>query len=363
MTDAPRFVVDEIALFERPVRFRMPFRFGAATLDRAPQAFVRVGIRLANGVVAHGASAEMMMPKWFDKNPALSNDDNVDQLRRSLAIARDAYLSDRAPAAAFGHHARHYRALLAMNARQGNESLVAGYGPALIDRAVIDAVCRSMGVSFFDAMRGNVVGFHASTLLPGEFAGFDDDAFAASLHARESIDARHTVGLADAIDDAIDDETGDTNRGDPPRPFDDGLPWTLADVIRAYGHRWFKIKLGGDIDADLKRLRAIADVLRRLSPDCRITLDGNEQFRDAAHVDAAWAAFAADPALRDMVSRVEWIEQPIARSRALSAPVAPRASRPLMIDESMAISMHSQWHSPSVIAAFPASRARVCTSR
>ena len=351
MTSGERFSIEDIALFERPVPFRMPFRFGAATLDHAPQAFVRVGIRMAGGdVVEHGASAEMMMPKWFDKNPSLSNEDNVDQLRRSLLFAREAYLSDRAPASAFAHHARHYHPLLALNARSGNEGLVAGYGPALIDRAVIDAVCRAMGLSFFAAMRRNVFGFRTLTLLPDEFAGFDDDAFVASLHAHESVDARHTVGLADAIDELIDD-AGDkafpdankdankhgnhgANEDGAARPFDDGLPWTLANVIRTYGHRWFKIKLGGDIDADVRRLRSIAAVLRRLSPDCRITLDGNEQFRDIAHVEAAWSAFRGDPALREMLLRVEWIEQPIARSRALSAPVTAHGSPPLMIDES-----------------------------
>ena len=46
---APEFRVVAIELYERPVALRIPFRFGAATVTHAPQAFVRAGIRLADG--------------------------------------------------------------------------------------------------------------------------------------------------------------------------------------------------------------------------------------------------------------------------------------------------------------------------
>ena len=55
---------------------------------QAPQAFVRVRVRLADGREGEGISAELLVPKWFDKSPALTNEDNFDQLRRSLDIAR-----------------------------------------------------------------------------------------------------------------------------------------------------------------------------------------------------------------------------------------------------------------------------------
>src|SRR5690242_15260329 len=100
-----RFAIEAIELFERPLRYRLPFRFGAAIVTEGAQAFVRARIRTADGHIAHGASAELMVPKWFDKDPALSNDDTIDELRASLAIARDAYLAERAPRTAFGHAA------------------------------------------------------------------------------------------------------------------------------------------------------------------------------------------------------------------------------------------------------------------
>ena len=81
MTDAPRFSIREIEIFERPVVLRIPFRFGNATLTHCPQAFVRARIEFADGKGAWGAAAEMLAPKWFDKNPALSNEGNFGQLR------------------------------------------------------------------------------------------------------------------------------------------------------------------------------------------------------------------------------------------------------------------------------------------
>ena len=84
---APKLSISEIRLYERPVRLRLPFRFGIVTLTEAPQAFVRCRIRLADGREQWGMSAELMVPKWFDKNPSLSNEANFDQLRASCAIA------------------------------------------------------------------------------------------------------------------------------------------------------------------------------------------------------------------------------------------------------------------------------------
>ena len=104
---APRLRVLSIDLFERDVRLRMPFRFGVVTLTAAPQAFVRARIRLEggahDGAEASGAAAEMLAPKWFDKDTSLSNEDNFEQLRTALRIARRLAL-ERPADTAFGHY-------------------------------------------------------------------------------------------------------------------------------------------------------------------------------------------------------------------------------------------------------------------
>ena len=302
-----KFAIRQIDLFERDVRLRMPFRFGIVTLTEAPQAFARVRIRLENGAEAEGAAAEMLVPKWFDKNPALSNEENLEQLRSSLALAKGIYGSG--ANTAFGHFHSHYRDQIERALARDLNALVACFGPALIDRAVLDALCRALGITFYEAVRRNLVGLE----LPA--------AFLESLKPAIHIAARHTVGLLDPIT-ATEQRIGD------------GLPETLDEVIARYGHRWFKLKVGGDIRADVDRLCAIAAVLDRLG-EYQVTLDGNEQYENVDGVLALWHRMKAEPRLRRLMAAVAFIEQPIKRQNALSADVSALArEKPVIIDES-----------------------------
>ncbi|HEY0856951.1 MAG TPA: hypothetical protein VGE16_07835, partial [Albitalea sp.] len=97
---AVRLTLRHVALFERPTTLRLPFRFGAATVTRCPQAFVRVEAEVGGRRVT-GATAELMVPKWFDKSPALTHEQNFEQLREALRIAAEAYRSEPAPATPF----------------------------------------------------------------------------------------------------------------------------------------------------------------------------------------------------------------------------------------------------------------------
>ena len=47
----------------------------------------------------------MLVPKWFDKRPQLSPEETVDELRRSLLIARELYLRVHGFETAFALHA------------------------------------------------------------------------------------------------------------------------------------------------------------------------------------------------------------------------------------------------------------------
>jgi L-alanine-DL-glutamate epimerase-like enolase superfamily enzyme len=298
---APRFHVAEIELRERDVRLRMPFRFGVVTLTESPQAFVRARIRLEDGREAWGAAAELLAPKWFDKDPALSNEDNFEQLRRSLGLARDAYLAHE-PRSAWAH---------ASPAR----GLVENYGPALVDRALLDALCRALGVSFYRALQANLVG-------AGSFEGMDLGGFLGTLRPRASVAARHTVGLVDPITAA-----------DQAERVNDGLPETLEEVIARYGHRYFKLKVAGDARADLERLAAIAAVLERIDGAYHVSLDGNEQYEDMQGVAELWARMKGDVRLARLVQSVLFIEQPVKRQKALASTVQG-IDKPVIIDES-----------------------------
>ena len=321
---APPFTIRAIELYQRPVELRLPFRFGVVTLTHCPQAFARVRIERPDGAGAWGAAAEMMAPKWFDKNLSLSNEDNFEQLRQVTAMARDAYLSDAAPATAFGHFARHHDAHRQAAARRGFNPLLASYGPALLDRAVLDALCRATGTSFYRAMRGNVAGIGAGCTA---FDGLGIDAFLSALRPATSIEARHTVGLVDAIG-AIDLQDR----------VNDGLPETLREVVRAYGHRYFKLKVAGDIEADLARLGEIAAVLDEEVPGPYFaSLDGNEQYADAAGIAELMARLRQTPTLARLYRSILFIEQPINRKHALEVDLRQHAqalSKPVIIDES-----------------------------
>ena len=297
----PRFTIREIDFFERPVRLRMPFRFGVVTLTESPQAFARVRI-LSHGRQSEGAAAELLAPKWFDKNPALSNEDNFEQLRSSMRKARDAYLAGGLNTA-YAH------------SRPG-VGLVENYGPALIDRALLDALCRNLGISFYQAVKANVPGI--------AFAGLDMPGFLSYLKPRADIAARHTVGLVDPVTAA-----------DNKAPVKDGLPETLQEVIARYGQRWFKLKIAGDVKADVERLRAIAAVLDRIAEPYHASLDGNEQYENVDGVLELWKQMKATPALRRLTSSIVFIEQPLKRQNALATDISALSrEKAVIIDES-----------------------------
>jgi hypothetical protein len=321
MTEPAEFRIREIELYERPVNLRLPFRFGVVTLRECPQAFARVRIERPDGRSAWGAAAEMMAPKWFDKNLDLSNEDNFDQLRAVLRLAQGAYLADTSPATAFGHFARHHDAHLSAAQGLGYNPLLASYGPALIDRAVLDALYRAQDLSFYAAMRGNLPGIGAAH---PQFAGFGFDAFLRGLQPAASIEARHTVGMVDAITAAdLKDRVAD------------GLPETLEEVIARWGHRYFKLKVGGQLAADVARLEAIAGVLDKLPEPYFASLDGNEQYADAEGVAELVVAIRARPQLARLWRSILFIEQPIARKVALAADLrSANLGKPVIIDES-----------------------------
>jgi len=322
-SEAPRFRITGIEMFEAPVRLRMPFRFGVVTLTHCQQAWVRVHIEGPGGLRGTGAAAELLSPKWFDKNPALSNEQNLDQLRDVLHLAAQAYTDEQAPGAgdtAFGHFARHHDDHQRAAAARGHNPLLASYGPALIDRAVLDALCRAAGLSFYAVMQRNLAGMGPAHPA---FGVFDFGRFLAGLRPAATLAARHTVGLADPI--TLDEVT---------EPLHDGLPQTLEQVIARYGHRHFKLKLCGEVEADLRRLQAIATVLDRSQSAYEVTLDGNEQFTEAAALTELVQRLRAAPALQRLAGSVLFIEQPFHRDIALQPDrCVPDIGWPLLMDE------------------------------
>ena len=316
--------VEAVDRFERDHRLRLPFRFGVITVTRGIQAIIRVRIALEDGRTSEGVAAEALGAKWFEKSPDFSDSQNLDQLRQSLQLAIDHY-SARGFDTPFGLYAGSYRQQILRGAELALNPLVASYGPALLDRAIIDAVGKATGQSFAQMIAANVPGIAATDLTPDIDAGHLS-GFLAGLKPRPSIDLRHTVGLVDPLTTA---EWPASER------VNDGLPETLEEVVSYYRGRYYKLKVGGDVRADLDRLTRIASVLDAGAGDYKVTFDGNEQYDDVDGIVELWRKVEETPALAKMVAATLFIEQPIKRQAALSRPVTALAKyRPVIIDES-----------------------------
>src|SRR5262249_42019396 len=145
------------------------------------------------------------------------------------------------------------------------------------------------------------------------------------------IGARHTVGLLDPLRDA------DIPSGEE---LDDGLPQSLAACLRSYKLCQLKIKVRGEVEQDLNRLKGIKEVLGECGPKSYIfSLDGNEQFQSLEGFRDYWRELGFHPVVRLLFKQLLFVEQPFHRRIAL-APEAVGGLKewtghpPLIIDES-----------------------------
>jgi hypothetical protein len=306
------------------VKLRLAFRFGVITVTDATQAVIRVRVSLPDGRSSQGVAAEALAAKWFEKSPQFTDEENFQQLRQSLELAIRLYTAQGA-ARPFDLFIGSYEAQKKRAAEFGLNPLVAGFGPALLDRAILDALGRAIGQSFREMIAANLPGIRSTPLTPD----IEDRAiapFLAGLKPAASIAVRHTVGLVDPLTTA---ERLESER------VSDGLPETLEEVVAHYRGRYYKLKVAGDVKADLDRLCRIASVLDDGAGDYRVTLDGNEQYDDVDGVVELWRKVEETPALARLANATLFVEQPIKRAVALSQSVAPLSRlRPVIIDES-----------------------------
>ncbi len=309
------------------MRNRMPFRYGIVTMTALPHVFLQARVE-ADGREADGIAAESLAPKWFTKLPDSSTAQDIAEMLDVVQAACFHAQTVGPAGSVFDLWQAIYQAQAAWAARTGYPPLLWAFGVSLVERAIIDGFCRATGTTFAHTVRANSLGMRLRDLQP-ELAGHTP-ADLLPVKPLERIVVRHTIGL---IDPLTDDEISPADR------VDDGLPQSLSASIQAYGLTHFKIKIGGDIDADRARLQRIAGLLDERNVDYRYTLDGNETYHNAAAFRALWDGLAADPALRTFLQRLLFVEQPFHRDMALSPEVgaALRAWRerpPIIIDES-----------------------------
>ncbi len=230
-------------------------------------------------------------------------------LRCSLLIARELYLEHKEFETAFGLHAACLARQVKHCAKEDIPRLAAAYGPAEIDKAVLDALLRAASTSFFDGMAQNIAGIDAR--LSRDLQDGDITKFLAGRKRLDRVAIRHTVGL----DDAVEGEGG------------------VADPGENAGARYFKLKLNGDPAHDAERLIRIGKELGRLPYDYKVTLDANEQYADLDALAALAERLDRDAALKPIAARLLYIEQPMPRDITRKSPLGALARRDFIVDE------------------------------
>lgn len=308
---------------------RIPFRYGINTLREVPHLFLLAEAEI-DGHRAVGVSADSLAPKWFTKNPESSAEQDIAELREVIDTACDVARAVPAAPNLFSFWRGLYQGMSAWGGGWAKPPLLTHFGTSLVERAMIDAFCRHGNLTFDQAVRENRFGIDLGAIQP-ELAGSSPHDWLPA-RALRSVTARHTIGMLDYL---TDDEIPAADR------LADGLPQSLEACIRAYGLTHFKLKLWGDLERDIERVRRVAEVVERNVPGGHyaFTADGNENFKAIEPFRAFWEKLVAQPALANFVQRVIFVEQPLHRDVALSGEVGRALQAwpdrpPLIIDES-----------------------------
>ncbi len=315
------------ALSRIPLKARMPFRYGIATMTEVTHVFLRLTFDFA-GRTQSGLAADHLPPKWFTKDPNRPLDEEVTEM---LAVIRAAVGHARAIRAAtpFLFWRELYAAQSDWAKAQKIPPLLAHFGTSLVERALLDAFCRLGNVTLAAALRGNLPGLDLGALHTVLAGTTLRDWLPAAPPAE--VFARHTVGLSDPI---TDDEIPADER------VTDGLPQSLVACIRFYGLTHFKLKINGDAPRDRARLARMAEVFARECPaGYAYSLDGNESFREVGAFADYVRGLRAGVGDAPFWSHLLFIEQPWHRDVALTPAIGELARAwpdrpPVIIDES-----------------------------
>jgi hypothetical protein len=328
-----KYHVDSIQFYLRETK---PARFAsalgkAAQSDRPPEhvtsslCHAKMIISDDRGNKSCGCSADRLSVRWLDKRPHRGTSLKLRELVALIHAARLSYLAAPDFDSPFAYWLDRYAEIAQAGRAADQEDLTSSFASALLERALLDAICRLSNKSMFDMLREDRVGFRPG-LLHRELQGIDFRNVLPSRPVTE-INIRHTVGIFDPL---TDEDWPASER------LNDGLPETLDDYIKQQGIRYFKVKLSGDVEADLQRLARIWEIMPMEAAPA-LTLDANEAFGDLSTFADFVRRFEREQL--GLFQHVLYIEQPLPRELALdrqAARVIPEIAKtkPLIIDES-----------------------------
>ncbi len=282
----------------------------------------RLMLESRDGRTAFGCSADWPSFGWLDKRPDVDPKQKLRELLQLIIESRTCFLANSEFESPFDCWWNAQEQFYKCDKAKSAVPLCVSFALALIERALIDAVCRLEGNSFFEMLKQSRLGFRPDW-IHAELGKFE---FASCLPTKPlaEIEIRHTVGLTDPL----------TNQDlDPSERLDDGLPQTLEDYVKNDGIASFKIKVSGDAAADRLRLQKIWDVIQDSAGS--VTLDGNEAFDDAEKLLDYLAMLESLPGL---IEKIQFIEQPMNRADTHNENLRPAIceaakQKPLIIDE------------------------------
>jgi len=288
---------------------RIPFRYGSACLVKCPQAVLEVQIECGTKMQS-GYSGDCLPPSWFDKSPDRDYAGQIDDMLAVIRLAQQAF-ADELSQSSDWFAAWHccYRDVHAEAKKRQFTPLLASFGISMVERAVMDAMARAAGLSFADAVRQNIYAIDAGKIHTS-LAGLEPKDWLPAAPLR-SIFVRHTVGLGDPLTAA---DLSDGER------LNDGFPQTLEEYIEQTGTQYFKIKVSNQHDHDIERLKTIAALIERNRGTAyHVTLDGNEQYKQADQFDQLMESLRATPELVTLLDNTLVIEQPLDRRISLDS--------------------------------------------
>jgi len=326
---ANSFKLAPFEFFVQRTRTRFPFRYGIASMTDVPHLFVRTRVAVGNKS-SFGLTSEGLPPKWFTKNPDTTFEQDLPEMLE--VIGRAARLAEqiaKSPVTFFDFWRELYRQQSEWAKSRSIAPLLGSLGVSLVERAVLDGLCRLASRPLHRLIITNQLGLRLGEIYP-ELGGAQPGDLL-PVAPLDTCYVRHTVGLGDALTSA--DISAEER-------VKDGLPQDLESSVRSYGLRYFKLKIFGDPARDLPRLCDLNALLQlETGGKYFVTLDGNENFKSFAAFREFWQSASSDPDLRELWRHIIIVEQPVHRDLALAdergATLHNWAGRPpLIIDES-----------------------------
>jgi len=327
-------VVDVQTSFQEH-RYRTPYKFSGAPVDRATVLDVTIDAVGADGRTVQGFGSMPLGNVWAFPTRTLPYDTTLGAMK-ALAKRIEAILAGCDEVA----HPLELAHLLEPQYKRAaeEESRSRGLAEPIPDLAILvtaspfdaalhDACGKALGRPSFLALEPGLVGHDLSRYLGADFRGGNlQESLRSGPAAR--VPLFHSVGGSDPVrpEDIVD-------------RLDDGLPQSLADWIRYSGLFRLKIKLQGEgLERDVARTVAIDQVARATKPraDWKYCCDFNEACPDVDYVLEYLAKVREQsPACFEAI---QYVEQPTARNLRAVPRVDMHAAnklRPIVVDEGL----------------------------